>query len=290
MAAERASADQEFPYSFIEIIDADHAAINRLAGRIRKILASDTVNSRLSELNTLLLEATWRLVRHDFSEDVVMRPAFASVLGNYGAKMIEQDRADHAGGRRLLVCILGELNLLMRDEVEERHRERPTKVIEMVTGAFDELAEHMKVESGEVLPYFESVISADVSTKLAKEYANTLLVTPDLTWMERGIGVASEQAVFGGGVREYINTTPVELKECYIRILQARQSEAGRAWFDKMTDKELEKIRIKKKPTRGNTGAEADIDGRKRESRKAKISQNALGLPVSWHHFKKGKL
>lgn len=289
MATERASKDVPFPYSFLEIIDADHFAINRLAGKIRKLLASSTVDSRLSELHSLVLEVVWRLVRHDFSEDVVMRPAFASIWGDYGTEMGERDRADHAAGRNLLLNILVELELVKAEHEDKRRQERIAKVSRMVTAAFDELAEHMRVESGEVLPHFESAISADVSARLAREYADTLVMTPDLTRMPIESTGQPGSAIFDGNVAEYVHTPPAELKQIYNGLLEQTRNHEGRLWFDKKADQELEKIRINKKPAK-RTVVDSENVKRTEELTKLKVPSNALGLPLSYDHFKKGKL
>lgn len=276
MATERASKeDVLFPYSFLEIIDADHLTINRLAGKIRKVLASSTVDSRLSELHSLVLEVVWRLVRHDFSEDVVMRPAFASVWGDYGIQMGERDRADHAAGRNLLLNILVELELVNAEHEQRKRQERLAEVSRMVTAAFDELAEHMKVESGEVLPRFESVISADTSARLAREYADTLVMTPGLTRLPVESTGQPGSAIFDGNVAEYVHTSPAELKQIYTDLLEQTRNHEGRLWFDKKADQELEKIRIDKKPAK-RTVVDSENVKRTEELTKLKVPSSTL--------------
>lgn len=284
--------DETFPFTFLDIIDADHLAINRLAGKIRKVLASEDVYSRLSELNSLLLEVAWRLVRHDFSEDIVMRPAFASVLGDRGVEMVERDRADHASGREVILAILRELDLTTGEDIKERRQERLANVAEMVTAAFDELGEHMKVESGEVLPHFESVISADLSAKLARQYADTLLMTPSLTRRTTETEGQLREAVFPGGIDQYIRTPLAELKQSYRSILDDSKSRAGKIWFDEATDQELEKIQIDRQQKRDIIGRPDEFKGSGKElgKKKSKEPTNALGLPVSWHKPRNGKL
>lgn len=276
-------------YTFRRIIDADHLAINRLAGRIRKILTSTAPASKLVELNSLLLEITWRLVRHDFSEDIVMRPALASVLGESGVEMVERDRADHRGGRDLLLGILMELEMVRKEYEVQSQRERFETMTRMVTETFDELGEHMRVESGEVLPRFESMISMDMSMKLAREYADTLIMTPSLTRRADDNKEQSRQVVFSGGVSEYIHTSPNELRELYTSILEETSDEEGKLWFDEVAQQELEKIQIDKKQ-KSNTVVDPGPPKGQKEKIKPKVLTNALGLPIDWDSFRKAKM
>lgn len=279
------SQDGSFSYTFRQIIDADHSAINRIAGRIRKILASATPASSLAELNSLLLEITWRLIRHDFSEDIVMRPAFASVLGQSGVAAVQRDRADHAGGRDMLLNIMKELERVG----EDLKAEKLVTVVRMVTETFDELGEHMRVESGEVLPHFESVISRDMSMKLAREYMDTLVITPSLTRRAHDDEGPDRQVAFRGGVKEYIHTPVTQLREVYARILEETTDEREKLWFDETAQRELDKIQIGRKQKSG-TVVDPGQSKEQKERTKAKVPTNALGLPISWHDFKKARL
>lgn len=276
------------PYSFLEIIDADHSAINRLAGKVRKALLSGTDDCSVSKIFILLLEVTWRLIRHDFSEDVVMRPAFSQVLGRSGVEMAEQDRTDHFHGRSKLLDILKDLALVREDHPDVRERSL-ARVKSMVAMIFDELAEHMKVESGDFLPYFESVIPTDVSARLGREYADTLLLTPSLIRYSGETEGQPGEAVFEGGVEQYIHSTPTELKQHYSNILEIAKTPAGRVWFETMTNAELEKLPIEKKPSKPRSDT-VNQDCPAKKPVRAKVLTNALGLPVSWDHLGKGKL
>lgn len=218
-----------------------------------------------------------------------MRPAFASVLGQSGAEMVERDRADHAGGRDMLLKIMGELEGVGGEHEAETRRVKLETVARMVMEAFDELGEHMKVESGEVLPHFETVISRDMSVKLAREYADTLVMTPDLTTRAHDNTGDSREAAFTGGVNQYIHTSPAQFRQLYASILEGTSNEGEKLWFDEAAKRELEKIQVHKgqKP---KTTVEPEQSKGQKETSTMKVPVNALGLPVSWDHLKKAKL
>lgn len=91
--------------TFSAVIEADHDAINRCAGRLKR---AQTLNDRLR----LLREVTWRLVRHDVSEDLVMRPAFVLHLGAEGQRMAEHDRTDHERAKEELLALMDRMAIV----------------------------------------------------------------------------------------------------------------------------------------------------------------------------------
>jgi len=148
------------PFSFSQIIDDDHMAINTYAGRLKN---ATTVARR----RELLFQVLWRLVRHDVSEDIVMRPAFMTHLGDLGRTMAETDRSDHDRAKAELLALLQ-----VPIDSDQFMRE--------IDRLFNELLEHMRVESGQEIPQLESVLSKEESHRLGRLYLQTQVITPDL--------------------------------------------------------------------------------------------------------------
>lgn len=263
-------------YSFTQIIDADHFTIQRVAAKIRKLIGAHTVQrlghqdelhvrvqetkDLLSHLKPLLLEATWRLIRHDLSEDIVMRPAFVSVLGEEGSRMAEHDRQDHADGRLKLAYILeliknfeslceGDLTDSQPAKQRVLHLEAGLqKVFADVTSTLDDLGKHMAIESGEFLPYFEKVVEQEMSWSLAEKYAATLIVNPLMTLPALLSDSPTEErkAVFSDEVA-YIVTPLSELRPIYDNALSAvKNSDAEKSYVNSQIEAELKRLQVDK--------------------------------------------
>lgn len=168
MAAPALSYDP--PITFSTVIEDDHNTINKYAGRL---LRAKTPQDRAR----LLHEVTWRLVRHDVSEDLVMRPAFVEQLGEEGQQMAEHDRGDHERAKQELLALFTDVAL--------ESPAFPTAVRKL----FAELLEHMKVESGEQIPALERSLGALESQRLGREYIKTQALTPDLEMVDKRDGV-----------------------------------------------------------------------------------------------------
>ncbi|KAK5946195.1 hypothetical protein PMZ80_000336 [Knufia obscura] len=274
------------PYTFTQIIDADHFTIQSLAKRIRALLpvssstphpthstaTTNAIPTLLINLKPLLTEVTHRLIRHDLSEDLVMRPAFTSILGSEGQRMAEHDRVDHENARRELLSILERVadlegvltsstSALAAPNVHSSTEDVQKKVAEladMVTRTFTSLGNHMATESGQFLPYFESIIDETTSRRLAMEYTCTLVLTPDVTVNNRNtnpIGTPSESSesrgedarkpLFPSGVTEYINSDLTRLRTCYEMVLEDAKLDGG-AYMDGMGKREIERLQVGK--------------------------------------------
>ena len=79
--------------TFTSIIDADHDAINTAALRLSRLLRAPTAAAaqRRQQL-ALLHDVTWRLIRHDLSEELVLRPALIAHMGAAGLAAAAHDR------------------------------------------------------------------------------------------------------------------------------------------------------------------------------------------------------
>jgi len=152
------------PPTFSAIIEQDHDNINKYAKRLSKAHTP-------ADRGRLLLEVTWRLVRHDVSEDIVMRPAFVQQLGDEGREMAEHDRTDHEHAR---------LELLALFDLSLESNDFPN----VINKLFAELLEHMKVESGEQIPRLESMLDLFESQRLGREYLRTQILTPELEYLD----------------------------------------------------------------------------------------------------------
>lgn len=170
-SSERQSlASQTQAYTFATVIEADHDSISRLA--LRTIEANISLSTRLSHLTELL----WRLIRHDISEELVMRPMFLVHMGSDGIKAATQDRHDHAELKRQLLGLYKEVVGANR----ERNRVDEEGLVQSVKALSREMSMHMKDESRIWLPQFESMVSKEVSQRLGEQYARTLVLTPEV--------------------------------------------------------------------------------------------------------------
>jgi len=187
-----------------------------------------------------------------------MRPAFTHALG---PQMSTHDRQDHARARRALLHILSALAEL--GCAPEDATQKLQYITDLVTRTFDDLAAHMSIESGQFLPHFESIIPAETSRRLAREYASTLVLSPDVTVAlasgargRRGSvadtdtdagGDESEQRVplFPGGIMEYVNSDLGRLRECYEMVMRDAESDGGQYLTD-MVQREVERLQVGK--------------------------------------------
>lgn len=186
------------PPTFSAIIEQDHNNINKYAGRLKKARTP-------AERGRSLLEVTWRLVRHDVSEDIVMRPAFIQQLGEEGREMAEHDRTDHEHAR---------LELLALFDLSLESDDFPNVIDKL----FAELLEHMKVESGEQIPRLESMLDLFESQRLGREYIRTQILTPDLEYLDRD-GVRRRMWI---DAEDYARTELARFKEIWEDFLAGR--------------------------------------------------------------------
>lgn len=100
-----------------------------------------------------------------------MRPAFIAHLGQEGHDMAEHDRKDHTAARNELLALLDSgLDLT----------EFPTRIGDL----FTELAEHMRIESGQHVPKLEQLLNKSESQRLGWEYLHTQILTPQLEYLD----------------------------------------------------------------------------------------------------------
>lgn len=163
--------------TFSEIIENDHNSINSCALRLRKATS-------ISERRQLRDEVVWRLIRHDVSEDLVMRPAFSQHLGPEGQHFADVDRHDHDNARQEVLQLL---DLPLDSPAFDP----------FVARVFKELAAHMRVESGQQIPMLEQAVSREDSERLANQYKQTEILTPSL--------VIDGKKIFNN-LREYVQT------------------------------------------------------------------------------------
>lgn len=215
-------------YTFPQIIDADHFTIERLAAKIRNPLTPNSTRQ------TLLKEVAWRLVRHDFSEEMVMRPAFIQVMGSKGVEMAEHDRKDHARAKNLIAPLLS-LNFNNPEDAK----------VAMATLAevFDELGEHMAIESGQMIPDFEKQIHPDLSRELAVKYAFTLAITPEVLLPATG-GRQSRRKAFLNGVKEYIYCDMSVCQAAFKELM--KEAERDAKYLNRVVDEQLNLLRVGK--------------------------------------------
>lgn len=172
--------------------------------------------------------------------------------------MAEHDRADHANGRVLLLSILDRLEALQSSSCLEQLR----AIADEVIAVFDDLGKHMAVESGEFLPYFETLIDAEMSVRLAREYTASLCMTPYLRDPVSGLSgrnygldrdvvreVASSSQIgwrpIFVDVASYVRMDPARLKAMYEQMaVRAEIDEDLRECMKVETERELERLKV----------------------------------------------
>ncbi|KAK5223537.1 hypothetical protein LTR47_007569 [Exophiala xenobiotica] len=184
------------PITFSTVIDSDHNTINRFAGHLKRARTSaDRVH--------LLREVTWRLVRHDVSEDIVMRPAFVAHLGDEGERMAEHDRTDHDRAKIELLALFGTGQPDAPDFMQRIDR------------LFAELLEHMRTESGDQIPALERMLDPLESQRLGREYMKTQVLAPDLVLSDEHSG---QMRRVWRDVEEYARTDLARFRDIYERV------------------------------------------------------------------------
>lgn len=212
-ASEHASASTslsyayEPPITFSTVIEDDHNTINVSAGRLLRAKSP-------ADRARLLLEVTWRLVRHGVSEDLIMRPAFIEHFGEEGRHMAEHDRTDHDRAKTELLALFS----VPTDSAG---------FLAVIGKFFAELLEHMKIESGEQIPALERILDPLESQRLGKEYVKTMALTPDLEIMgEDGV----KRRVWNN-VEDYVRTDLNRFKEIWDSLTAEQLMEAIRGYY-----------------------------------------------------------
>ncbi|RMZ90389.1 hypothetical protein DV736_g2386, partial [Chaetothyriales sp. CBS 134916] len=165
------------PPSFSAVIDQDHSQINILSIQFGRLLSPklpqtlELRRQRLTQLHTL----AWRLVRHDLSEDLIMRPAFQQYLGEEGKAMSDHDRQDHEQARNELLRLFAAFETLAPSDLSGLAVLRKRYAVLMA-----ELADHMKTESGKDIPRLEVAMGRAESEELGRRYLKTMVVEPGL--------------------------------------------------------------------------------------------------------------
>lgn len=119
---------------------------------------------------------TWRLIRHDVSEDLLMGPTLATYLGKEGEGLGEHDRKDHDHGKIQLVQLYEDFERLpvnVPTPTSETSgggtgREAFAVLARRFKDLVAELTEHMKVESEMQIPWLESILGGKESEALAR--------------------------------------------------------------------------------------------------------------------------
>jgi hypothetical protein len=202
--------------SFTTIIDLDHSAINTAAISLLNLLrtppppspahAASLRQAQLSALQHL----TYRLIRHDLSEELIMRPAFIAYMGpQLGTLAAEHDRQDHEHARLVLLELYRNFSSCALHDTE-----RMAQLTAQFRALMGELAEHMKRESGEEMPALERGLGRSESEELGRRYQETLVVEPGLVLGNDG------RRVFEGGVGEYVECGKERLLEVWEMVVR----------------------------------------------------------------------
>lgn len=203
--------------TFTSIIDADHDAINTAAQRLSRLLRTPTpanataaAAQRRHQL-ALLHDVTWRLIRHDLSEELVMRPAMIAHMGPAGLTAAQHDREDHDHARATLLELYAGFASASNSSTASSAKDTSTAMANLTDrylALMRELAEHMRRESGEEMPALEAALGRRTSEELGVRYAATLVVTPELVvrgkrvWRDVGEYVAESKEGLLGAWRE----------------------------------------------------------------------------------------
>ncbi|EHY58113.1 hypothetical protein HRR83_005027 [Exophiala dermatitidis] len=225
--------DMERSFSFSTVIEHDHATINKYAVLLQKARTRD------AQIR-LLGEVTWRLVRHDISEELVMRPAFIEHLGPHeGQSMAEHDRLDHERAKEKLLALFERVRVRTASASSDKREEtlssasrgdgREVEGLGLKTKSdfnfnfsttidalFAELLQHMIIESGEQIPVLERMLDPCESQRLGREYMRTQVLTPDLELIDQSEGNGND----AGGTSTTSTTKTT------------KQTKARRVWRD----------------------------------------------------------
>ncbi|KAK4946914.1 hypothetical protein LTR10_014056 [Elasticomyces elasticus] len=193
--------------SFSIVIEDDHRTINRYAARLKKAKTSQ-------DRTRLLGEVTWRMVRHDISEEIIMRPALIAHLGATGEQMAEHDRLDHERARI-------ELMALFKAGVDE------PDFLPRVNTLMAELHEHMRTESGEQIPALEAMLGPSESQRLGREYIKTFALAPELEMLDSAAGF--KRRVWAG-VKEYASMDSAGFRAVWENLTDEQVSSAMSAY------------------------------------------------------------
>ena len=131
-----------------------------------------------------------------------MRPTFARYLGREGEEMGDHDRKDHEHARAELLDLYTAFETLPTDiaSADTSIHEKTTSQFKLLARRYKtlmtELAEHMKIESGQQIPRLEGILGRQESEELARRYLATYVLEPGLRVKGR--------RVWEGGVAEYM--------------------------------------------------------------------------------------
>ena len=171
-----------------------------------------------------------------------MRPAFKRWLGREGKEMGEEDRRDHDHARDQLVILYEDFEALPLDvssesgsasdstsiAKKEKGRLEFTALTKRFKDLMTELAEHMKIESGNQIPRLEGMLSREESEGLARRYIATYVLGPEL--------VVKGEKVWKDGVGEYLRESRERFHGLWESMEQGQtgQGERGRGHGGKL--------------------------------------------------------
>ena len=156
------------------------------------------------------------MIRHDVSEELIMRPAFISQLGEAGAHMAEHDQLDHERART-------ELMALFRSGVDE------PDFLPRVNALMAELHEHMRTESGEQIPVLEAMLGPSESLRLGREYVRTFALSPDLEKLDPATGL--KRRVWAS-VQEYASMDSAAFRAVWESLTEEQVQMATRVYHE----------------------------------------------------------
>ncbi|RMZ80998.1 hypothetical protein DV738_g2524, partial [Chaetothyriales sp. CBS 135597] len=119
-----------------------------------------------------------------------MRPAFEKHLGAAGKAMGDRDRADHERARVELVQLYAAFEALAPPPpppMGDMMTSRLAALRERYLILMEDLAGHMRSESGEDIPRLEAAMGRAESEELARRYVETMVVQPGLRIAGRSV-------------------------------------------------------------------------------------------------------
>ena len=170
--------------------------------------------------------------------------------------MAEHDRMDHENGRQALISVLAKLESLNKagaaSGTEVDFIQNFQEMAESITSTLDDLGKHMAIESGEFLPHFESIIDKATSTRLAEEYAATLVLSPFV--MSASSFDADHKLVFKD-VRSYIMTPLAQMRQLYNQhVANAAADPRCLRHMESDVEKEIERLQVGRWPPGNGRG------------------------------------